>query len=146
LLFRDVGDFDTPAEHFSEFCDPSHERGRHTVHACMAHSASMAIAQQLRRWLSWCRGPQPGCWLMTRKSVHFSVDSGRSDDVACFRPWLPGTVLTPSKPRSDSIPAVSVNCRCRDPTPCAGDGPDLLPAVICCCCCKIDRSAGGGRV
>eukprot|EP01047_Picozoa_sp_COSAG01_P005916 COSAG01_NODE_208_length_21996_cov_31.972097_12_plen_164_part_00 len=23
-LFRDVGDFDTPAEHFSEFCDPSH--------------------------------------------------------------------------------------------------------------------------
>jgi hypothetical protein len=24
LLFSDVGDFDTPAEHFSEFCDPSH--------------------------------------------------------------------------------------------------------------------------
>jgi hypothetical protein len=32
LLFRDVGDFDTPAEHFSEFCDPSHERGRHSVY------------------------------------------------------------------------------------------------------------------
>jgi hypothetical protein len=26
-----VGDFDTPAEHFSEFCDPSHVWGRRTV-------------------------------------------------------------------------------------------------------------------
>jgi hypothetical protein len=33
-LFRDVGDFDTPAEHFSEFCDPSHERGRHSLAVC----------------------------------------------------------------------------------------------------------------
>jgi hypothetical protein len=37
LLFRDVGDFDTPAEHFSEFCDPSHERGRHSVLLLRAH-------------------------------------------------------------------------------------------------------------
>jgi hypothetical protein len=31
FLVERVGDFDTPAEHFSEFCDPSHVWGRRTV-------------------------------------------------------------------------------------------------------------------
>ena len=30
-VLRDVADFDTPAEPFSEFCDPSHVWGRHGV-------------------------------------------------------------------------------------------------------------------